>query len=348
MIKIGIVDTTFSRVNMGKIALDELKGDLEGQKFQIERRTVPGIKDLPVECKRLLDAGCDICMALGMVGGAPIDQQCGHEASIGIQQAKLMTNKHIVEVFVHENEGWSEKELLEIFNNRIRKHVQNAILLATRPQELVKNAGKGIRQGKEDEGELTIVETQNAEQDSEAQEPITLGVVVADFNDDITGQMEERTIQIIKEDGISAKIIHVPGVYDMPLVVKKLLMDKKINGVVTLGAVVKGETAHDEVITKDVAKRLGELSLEFRKPVTLGIIGHNAEQEIAEERAEEYAERAVEAAIYLVEILRDEGSENDEDTEKNSDENESETDEPGEDNENDDGLEELEQDETEK
>ncbi|MFH1785383.1 MAG: riboflavin synthase [Candidatus Micrarchaeota archaeon] len=295
MVKIAIIDTTFSRVDMGEIAIDELK---KHPNMEVERKTVPGIKDLPVECKKLLESGCDIAMALGMVGGADIDTQCGHEASIGIQQAKLMTNKHIIEVFIHENESWSEDGLKEIFENRIRKHVQNAVILATNPEELEKNAGKGIRQGKNDEGSLS-----NKKQ-------IILGVVVSEFNDEITEQMEEKAIGLLNEEGISAKIVHVPGVYDMPLVVKKLLMEKKIDGVVTLGAVVKGETGHDEVITKDVAKRLGDLSLEFRKPVTLGIIGHNAELEMAEERAEDYTERAIRSAIYLIKILRDDINDN--------------------------------------
>lgn len=109
MAKVGIVDTMFSRVDMGAIAVDEIKKNYPD--MLVERRTVPGIKDLPVECKRMLDEGCDIAMALGMVGGAPIDTQCGHEASLGIQQAKLMTNKHIIEVFVHENEAWNPTEL---------------------------------------------------------------------------------------------------------------------------------------------------------------------------------------------------------------------------------------------
>jgi hypothetical protein len=65
--------------------------------------------------------------------------------------------------------------------------------------------------------------------------------------------------------------------------------------------------------------------LEFRKPVTLGIIGYGAEQEIAEERAEDYAERAVNAAIYLIEILRDETTEVEEEESKSSDDKEDET-----------------------
>ncbi len=288
--RIGIVDTTFSRVDMGAIALDEIGKHYKDA--QVERRTVPGIKDLAVECKRLLDGGCDIAIALGMVGGAPIDTQCAHEASLGIQQAKLMCGKHIVEVFVHENEAWSGTEFEGICQQRVRKHAHNAILLVKDPARLTKNAGKGIRQGKEDEGPI------------KAREGIVLGLVVGRFNDEITDRMLEAALRTAKAEGAETRVVESPGVYDMPLIAKKLLMEKGIDGVVTLGAVVKGGTSHDEVITKAAAARLGELSLEFRKPVTLGIIGHNADWEGARERAAEYGERATAAAIDIVRLLR--------------------------------------------
>jgi len=238
------------------------------------------------------DTGCNIVMALGMVGGAPIDQQCAHEASLGIQAAKLMSERHIIEVFVHENEAWSEEELRSICENRIRKHAQNALALAIRPEALVKFAGMGLRQGKEDEGPAG------------GERKLLLGIVVARFNSEITGKMKAKALEAAAAAGAEARVLDVPGVYDMPLVVKKMLMDKKVDAVVALGAVVKGETAHDEVIAKDTARRLGDLSLEFRKPVTLGIIGHNASNELAIERADGYSERAVKAAVELVKTLR--------------------------------------------
>jgi riboflavin synthase len=288
--KIGIVDTTFSRVNMGEIALDEMK---KFPDVQVERRTVPGVKDLPVECKKVLDEGYDICMALGMVGGAPIDTQCAHEASLGIQQVKLMTNKHVIEVFVHENEAWSGAEFREICDNRIRKHVQNTVVLVANPEELTKNAGLGIRQGKDDEGPVAD------------ESKTTIGIVVAKFNNEITEKMKAKAVETAKKNGAEVSIYEVPGVYDMPLVVKKMLWDKSVRAVVALGAVVRGETAHDEVITKDTAKRLGELSLEFNKPVTLGIIGHQVDWENASARAEGYAERSVDAALKLIKTLEE-------------------------------------------
>ncbi|MFH1443227.1 MAG: riboflavin synthase [Candidatus Micrarchaeota archaeon] len=148
--KICVVDTTFARVDMAKFALEELQKHAD---VDIIYSTVPGIKDLAVECSRLLKKA-DICIALGWVGGAEIDKQCAHEASLGIQMAKLQHNKHILEVFVFEFEGKGEKELLKIAENRARKHAINAYLLLKDPSSLSKNAGKGIRQGKGNEGEI--------------------------------------------------------------------------------------------------------------------------------------------------------------------------------------------------
>lgn len=295
-VKIGIVDTMFSRVNMGAIAIDEIKKTKKTKKIknnypdvEIIRTTVPGVKDLPPECKKLLDSGCDICLALGMVGGATIDTQCAHEASLGIMNTKLMTNKHIIEVFVHENEAWSEEEFYIICENRVRKHAHNAILLATNPGELIQYAGKGIRQGREDEGEISLIER-----------PIVLGIVVGEFNNTFTNAMLDFALEEAKnEKAVVHSIIRVPGVFEIPLGVKKLLCEKKIDAVVTLGYVKKGETMHDRIIAKSAVQKIMELSLQNNKPISLGIITI-ADEKQAEERKKDYAQRAVRAAVKMV------------------------------------------------
>ena len=150
--KVGIADTTFARINMGKIAIDELRKICS---LPYERYTVPGIKDLPVAAKKLIEErGCDIVIALGMPGPKPIDKQCAHEASLGLIMAQLMTNKHIIEVFVHEDEARDEKELLMITENRVREHVRNAVDLLLNPKRLQKLAGTGQRQGFPDVGPI--------------------------------------------------------------------------------------------------------------------------------------------------------------------------------------------------
>ncbi len=153
MKNIGIVDTTFARYDMGASAMDELKS--RGTGFRIIRRTVPGVKDLPVACKKLIEEeNCDIVIALGMPGAAAIDRTCAHEASQGIIQAQLMTNRHIIEVFVHEDEAEDEKTLAWLADRRSREHARNAYDLLFRPETLAKNAGKGLRQGFEDVGPI--------------------------------------------------------------------------------------------------------------------------------------------------------------------------------------------------
>jgi riboflavin synthase len=150
---IGIADTTFARIDMAKFAIDEFKSNTTG--YKIKRYTVPGIKDLPVACKILFEKeDCDIVMALGMPGPKPIDKQCAHEASLGLITAQLLCNKHIIEVFIHEDEAKENKELAWLVENRTREHVLNVIDLLFYPKKLINKAGKGLREGFKDAGSI--------------------------------------------------------------------------------------------------------------------------------------------------------------------------------------------------
>lgn len=153
MKRIGIADTTFARVDMGAIAIDELKK--LGTGFKVERYTVPGVKDLPVACKKLFgERQCDLVMALGMPGGQEIDKVCAHEASTGLIHVQLMAEKHIIEVFVHEDEAKDAKELAFLAEQRTREHAANAYSLLFKPEELTRKAGTGQRQGFKDAGPI--------------------------------------------------------------------------------------------------------------------------------------------------------------------------------------------------
>lgn len=150
--KIGIADTTFARYDMARTAISVLKRESSAE---IVRYTVPGIKDLPVAVKRLLEEnGCDIVMALGMPGAADKDKMCAHEASSGLIMAQLMTNKHIIEVFVHEDEAPNEKTLARLAERRTAEHAENVIRLLYYPEKLIRLAGTGQRQGYEDAGPI--------------------------------------------------------------------------------------------------------------------------------------------------------------------------------------------------
>ena len=129
---------------------------------------------------------------------------------------------------------------------------------------------------------------------------VKLGIVVAEFNYDITYLMLQKAIEHAEFLGAEVSyVIKVPGSYDIPIAVKTLLEREDVDAVVTLGAVIQGETKHDEIVAHNAARKLIDLSIEYGKPVTLGIIGPGASRAQAAERIEEYSRRAVEAAIKL-------------------------------------------------
>lgn len=172
MKRIGIVDTTFSRVNMGQVALDTLRK--LGSQAQVTRVTVPGVKDLPAAARSFLDQGHDIVLACGMVGAEDVDKICGHEASLGLMWIRAQLGKPILEVFIHMDEPFEhdalgkvvkrpqtaaeiatyEKELRHLSIERTREHAENAHWMLFEPDRLVKMAGTGQRQGYDDAGPI--------------------------------------------------------------------------------------------------------------------------------------------------------------------------------------------------
>lgn len=153
MKRIGIADTTFARVDMGAVVERTVRAYRPD--IAVERVTVPGFKDLPVACKRLVEERkCDVVVACGQAGATPIDKQCAHEASLGLQMAQLLTNTHVLEVFVHTDECRTDVELKRLAEERAREHALNACWLLFEPERLGKLAGTGQRQGFADEGPI--------------------------------------------------------------------------------------------------------------------------------------------------------------------------------------------------
>jgi 6,7-dimethyl-8-ribityllumazine synthase len=135
---------------------------------------------------------------------------------------------------------------------------------------------------------------------------IRLAIVVAEFNQEITNKMLNTAKNHAKNLNIYVeKIIQVPGTFDMPLIVEKLLQIEQIDAVVTLGAVIKGETGHDVVIANNTARLLSDISLKYQKPVTLGITGPDMTVRQAKNRVIVVPKLAVEAAHKMVTRLRE-------------------------------------------
>jgi len=129
---------------------------------------------------------------------------------------------------------------------------------------------------------------------------LNIAIVVSEFNEEITSRMLEVAKE--KANSMQLTVSHVcmvPGAYDMPIVVDRLLQNQNIDGVATLGAIIKGQTKHDEVISHATARSLTDLSLKFQKPVSLGISGPGMQERHAYARIRPVAERAIEAIVKI-------------------------------------------------
>ena len=134
---------------------------------------------------------------------------------------------------------------------------------------------------------------------------IYLAIVVSEFNSEITFKMlqsaRDHTANVSAE---ISYILYVPGTFDMPLAVEQLLKKKNVDAVVTLGAVIKGDTRHDDIVAENAARLIADLSLKYGKPVTLGVAGPGMTIEQARGRAKFVPVRAVNAALNMVLRLR--------------------------------------------
>jgi 6,7-dimethyl-8-ribityllumazine synthase len=132
---------------------------------------------------------------------------------------------------------------------------------------------------------------------------VKLGIVAADFNFDVTSLMLERARRHAEFLGAEMLELHVPGVFDMPPVIKRLLARKDIDAVVLIGAVIKGDTLHDEVIMHATAQAAAQLAAQTGKPVGFGVTGPGMTREQAIDRIDN-ARNAVESVIRLLQTLK--------------------------------------------
>jgi 6,7-dimethyl-8-ribityllumazine synthase len=134
---------------------------------------------------------------------------------------------------------------------------------------------------------------------------VTVALVASEFNYDVTFMMVERAKEEIAFLGATlGPVVKTPGVYDMPLAVKLLFDRKEVDAVVTLGAVIEGETDHDQVVMNQAARKLTDLSVEYGKPLGLGISGPGESRLQAQDRIENAA-NAVRAVVKMVQRIEE-------------------------------------------
>ncbi len=135
---------------------------------------------------------------------------------------------------------------------------------------------------------------------------VRIGIVVSEFNNDITIPMLDEAKKFANND-LNLRIAYicfVPGVFDMPIMIEELLKKKDVDAIVTLGAIIKGETSHDRLIARTTVESISELSLKYNKPISLGITGPDMTFEQAEARIIPVTQHAINTALVMTKRLR--------------------------------------------
>ncbi len=134
---------------------------------------------------------------------------------------------------------------------------------------------------------------------------MNIAFVVSEFNFDVTMPMLEQAKQHAVFLGSNVvKEVQVPGVFDMPLAIKKLCERKDVDGIVCIGAVIEGETEHDDIVIQHASRKIADLAVEYGKPIGLGITGPGMSRLQAEARINR-AKSAVEAVVKLDKAVGD-------------------------------------------
>ncbi|HTT16378.1 MAG TPA: 6,7-dimethyl-8-ribityllumazine synthase [Thermoplasmata archaeon] len=127
-----------------------------------------------------------------------------------------------------------------------------------------------------------------------------IAIAVSEFNFDVTLLMLERAKEEVSFLGAElGPVLKTPGVFDIPLAAKALLGRAEVDAVVALGAVIEGETDHDQVVMQQAARKLADLAVETGKPVGLGISGPGETRLQAQDRIENAA-NAVRAVVKML------------------------------------------------
>ena len=130
-----------------------------------------------------------------------------------------------------------------------------------------------------------------------------IGLVAAEFNYEVTMLMIERAKAEALILGVKiTKEIKVPGVFEIPLAVKRMLQNDDVDAVITIGAVISGETKHDEVVVAQASRKVMDLGLEFNKPVGFGITGPGMTELQAMDRIEKGRD-VVDAVVKMLQRL---------------------------------------------
>jgi 6,7-dimethyl-8-ribityllumazine synthase len=134
----------------------------------------------------------------------------------------------------------------------------------------------------------------------------SFAIVVSHWNEDITYALRDECIATLKHHGAlpeNINVHYVPGAFELPLGARIVMGQKKVDAVICLGCVIKGETDHDKYISSAVASGIMNLGLTSKKPVIFGLLTPNTKRQALDRAGGKYGNKGVEAAHTAIQMV---------------------------------------------
>ena len=136
---------------------------------------------------------------------------------------------------------------------------------------------------------------------------LRFAIVVSRYNEAITGKLLSGAVQTLAAAGVADQdvdVAWVPGAWEIPLVAERLAQSQRYAAVICLGAVIRGETSHDQHINRQVSLNLGEISLRARIPVAFGVLTCNSVEQAINRSGGTHGNKGEECALAALEMAQ--------------------------------------------
>lgn len=139
---------------------------------------------------------------------------------------------------------------------------------------------------------------------------LRIAIVVSRFNDFVTARLQKGAEACLQHFGMkrsAIKIVTCPGAFELPQVANRLAATKRWDAIVCLGAVIKGETRHDEYIAAEAARGIQQVALMHDLPVLFGVLTTKTERQALDRAGGKHGNKgwdAAEAAIHMATVFK--------------------------------------------
>ncbi|WP_028388819.1 6,7-dimethyl-8-ribityllumazine synthase [Legionella fairfieldensis] len=130
-------------------------------------------------------------------------------------------------------------------------------------------------------------------------ESFPIAIVVSHFNRPVTNELQRGALRELIRRGLSEQditLVEVPGAVEIPLVVQRLAMQKKVAAIIALGAVIRGETSHYDYVCEQVSQGCQRVALDYNIPVIFGVLTTDDEAQAWERLGGRHGHKGIDAA----------------------------------------------------